>query len=268
RDSVDKGVLDIARGVKLIIVNGSGVDKVDLNEATKRNICVANAPDSIAESVADHIIALILAHYRNIVRGDRYVREGKWTGGPPFLCHSLKGKQVGIVGMGRIGSALVRRLKPFEPKVVYWDRKTKVEVEHGLSVMWMDLDELLETSDVIAITLALTQETRGLINRERIYKLKSGTLLVNTSRGAIVDEEALIERLIKGEIYAALDVFTQEPLPSTSPLISLKEAILTPHIGGVSIEAAVQTSQYVSEIIVNYVKKNKLPKTLVNTCTP
>lgn len=266
---VDRSFFDIAPRVKLLVVHGSGVDKVDVEEATRRGVCVANAPDAIAETVADHVVGLILAHYRNIVRGDRYIREGKWSSGSSaftFTGYTLRGKQVGVVGLGRIGSAVCKRLKPFGVKLVYWDRRAKAEVEHALDVHRLDLDTLIETSDVVVVAISLTPETRGLINRERVYKLKKGALLVNVSRGQVVDEEALIERLKEGEIHAALDVYSVEPLPPSSPLLKLENTILTPHIAGVSREALEETSVHVAKIIVDFVKRRKLPDTVVNVC--
>ncbi|MEM4436213.1 MAG: 2-hydroxyacid dehydrogenase [Thermosphaera sp.] len=263
---VDKSIIDLGKQLKLIMVQGSGLDKVDLAEASRRGIYVANAPDYIAEAVADHIMALILAHYRNIVKGDKYIREKKWVGGTPpgLIGNVLRGKRIGIVGMGRIGAGLARRLKPFGAEVYYWDRKAKPEVEHGLEISRMELDQLIESCDVIALTIALTPETRGLISRERVFKVKKGALIVNTSRGPIVDEEALIERLKTGEIYAALDVFEKEPLPLDSPLIGLDNVILTPHLGGFSWEALAETSRFVAESVVKYVKEGRLPDTVVN----
>ncbi|MEM0001343.1 MAG: 2-hydroxyacid dehydrogenase [Desulfurococcaceae archaeon] len=263
---VDKSVLELGKQLKLIIIQGSGLDKVDIDAATSRGIYVANAPDYIAETVADHIMALILAHYRNIVKGDRYIRDKKWVGGihHSLIGHVLRGKRVGIIGMGRIGAALARRLKPFGAEIVYWDRRVKPEIEHALEIQRLDLDQLIETSDVIAITIALTPETRRLLNRERIYRVKKGALIVNTARGPIIDEEALIERLKSGEVYAALDVFEKEPLPHDNPLINLDNVILTPHLGGFSWEALADTSKFVAECIVKYIKEGRLPDTVVN----
>lgn len=265
---VDSSVISLGGELKLIIVQGSGIDKVDIEAASKLGICVANAPDFIAETVADHIVGLLLAHYRNIVRGDRYVRERKWAGAvsPTLIGHALRGKRVGIIGMGRIGASVARRLLPFGSEIVYWDRKAKPDIEHALQIRRVELDELTETSDVIVISIALTPETRGLLNRERIFKMKRGALLINTARGPIIDERALIERLSKGEIYAALDVFEIEPLPPDSPLIELENVILTPHLGGFSWEALADTSTFVAEIIVKYVREGSMPPTLVNKC--
>jgi glyoxylate reductase len=267
-NTVTRDLIEKAGGLRLIMVQGSGLDKVDIEAATQRGVCVANAPDYIAETVADHIMALILAHYRNIVRGDRYVREGRWTSGVPqsLVGRTLSGKQVGIVGMGRIGASLARRLKPFGARIVYWDRRAKPEIEHALEAQRMDLDQLLETSDVVAITVALTPETRGLVNRERVFRMKKGALLVNTARGPIVDEKALAERLGQGDIYAALDVFETEPLPQDSPLMRLENTILTPHLGGFSWEALSETARFVAESVARFIKQGRLPETVVNKC--
>ncbi|AFH43236.1 2-hydroxyacid dehydrogenase [Fervidicoccus fontis] len=257
-----------AKNLKLIMVSGSGLDKIDIEEASKRGIYVANAPDSIAEAVADHIIALILAHYRNIIKGEEYLRSGKWVGRIPseLIGHTIHGKKIGIIGMGRIGAELAKRMIAFGAEVSYWDRKVKPEVEHLININRIELDKLLEESDIIAVTIALTPETKHLLNKERILKVKKGALIVNTSRGSIIDEQALIERLKSGEIYAALDVYETEPLPTSSPLLSMKNVILTPHIGGYSWEATKETSEYVARSIVEFAKEGKLPKTVVNRC--
>jgi len=267
-NTVTRDLMEKAEGLKLIMVQGTGLDKVDTDSATQRGICVANAPDYIAETVADHAMALILAHYRNIVRGERYVREGKWVGGIPqsLIGRTLSGKQVGIIGMGRIGASLARRLKPFGARIVYWDRRVKPEIEHALEAQRMDLDQLVETSDVVAVTVALTPETKGLISRDRVFRMKKGALLVNIARGPIVDEKALAERLAQGEIYAALDVFETEPLPADSPLPRLENTILTPHLGGFSWEALSETARFVAESVARFIKQGRLPDTVVNKC--
>ncbi len=257
---------NLAPKLKLLFVSGSGLDKIDLNEASKRGICVANAPDAIAKAVAEHALALTLAILRNVVRGDRIVRSGSWDDNTQrlLLSTSVAGKQVGIIGLGRVGTEVAKLFKALNAKVVYWSRTRKVEVEHALDIKYLTLDELLTTSDIIIVSIALTKETKGLISHREFSLMKPGAVVINVSRGAVIDEEALVKALSEGRVKAGLDVYVKEPLPKDSELIKFENVVLTPHIAGFVLEALRDTAVFVATEIVNYLTRKSLPHTVVN----
>lgn len=259
-------LMDLAPNLRLLFVHGSGLDKVDVGEASKRGVCVANAPDSIAQAVAEHALALVLAVMKNVVRGDRVVRSGGW--GPDtqrgLVTTLLRGKRVGVVGLGRVGSEVAKLFRALGAEVAYWSRSRKTEVEHALDVRYVDLEELLRSSDVIVVTVALTPETRGLISHREFSLMKPGAILVNVSRGPVVDEEALIKALSEGRVRAGLDVYSVEPLPKDSELARLEDVVLTPHIAGFAYEALRGTSEFVAREVVRFLKEGRLPYTVVN----
>ncbi|MGC9186517.1 MAG: 2-hydroxyacid dehydrogenase [Fervidicoccaceae archaeon] len=256
-----------ATKLKLLIVHGSGLDAVDMGAASKYRVCVANAPDAIAEAVAEHALALVMSSLRNIVHGDSIIRNGKWVRGiqRSLVGRSLKTLSVGVIGLGRIGSEVARIFSALGNSVSYWDRKRKPEIEHALKVEYKDLKDLLATSDIIVVSIALAENTRKLLGPAEISMIKKGALLVNISRGAIVDEKSLIERLKTGEISAALDVFEEEPISIDNPLIQFKNVVMTPHIAGFTEEALRETSIFVVKSAIEFIKKGKLPYTTVNT---
>ncbi|MEM0060852.1 MAG: 2-hydroxyacid dehydrogenase [Fervidicoccaceae archaeon] len=252
--------------LKLIIVHGSGLDKVDIRAASSRGVCVANAPDEIAVAVAEHSLALTMAALRKITVGDSIIREGKWVRGiqSSLTGRSIKALQVGVVGLGRIGSEAARIFSSLGSRVVYWDRRRKPEIEHALGITYAGLEDLFKTSDVIIVSIALTEQTRRIIGEREINSMKRGALLVNVSRGQVIDERALIERLKKEEIYAALDVFEEEPIGKDHPLSQLRNTVLTPHVAGFTYEALNGTSKMVIEWSIDFLRKGKLPYTVVN----
>ncbi|MGC8975556.1 MAG: 2-hydroxyacid dehydrogenase, partial [Thermoprotei archaeon] len=252
--------------LKLLFVHGSGLDRVDVIEASRRGVCVANAPDAIAQAVAEHALALVLAVMKNVVRGDRVVRSGGW--GPDtqrgLVTTVLRGKKVGVVGLGRVGSEVAKLFRALGAEVVYWSRSRKAEVEHALDVRYVEFEELLKSSDVVVVAVALTPETRGLISHKELSLMRPGAILVNVSRGPVIDEEALVKALSEGRVRAGLDVYSVEPLPKDSELVRLENVVLTPHIAGFAYEALRSTSEFVAKEIVRFLKEGKLPYTVVN----
>ncbi len=259
-------LMDLAPGLKLLFVHGSGLDKVDVNEACKRGIYVANAPDAIAQAVAEHALALTLAVLRNVAAGDRVVRAGMWGSDTQrsLTGRSLRSKRVGVIGLGRVGSEIAKLFRSLGVEVVYWSRSRKAEVEHALDLKYLSFDELLRTSDVIVVSIALAPSTRNLLSHRELSMLKPGAVLINVSRGAIVDEEALVKALSEGRIYAGLDVYVTEPLQSDSKLIELGNTVLTPHIAGFTYEALGGTSEFMAKSVISFVNEGKLPYTVIN----
>ncbi len=265
--AVNESLLAVAPKLKLLMIHGSGYDRLDLEALSKRCVCVANAPDYVADAVAEHALALTLATLRNVVMGDKHVRSGEWCEGAAprkFLGLQLAGRKVGIVGLGRVGAKAAALFKAVGASVTYWSRRRKVEVEHALGIRFEGLEELLSTSDVVVISVALTPRTRGLIGRRELSLMKEGALLVNVARGEVVDMDALIEALQEGRIKAALDVFPEEPLPRDHPLTKLNNVILTPHVAGYTLESVIHTGRYVAEAIIGYFIEKRVPPTALN----
>lgn len=249
-DRIDKEVMDAA-GPQLRIISSysTGFEHIDVNEATRRGIYVTYTADILAEATADLTFALILACARNIVSGDRMVKEGRWKAGwtPDLLLgQQVHGAILGIIGLGRIGSAVARRAKGFGMNVLYCGRSKK---EQELAT-YAGLDDLLARSDFVSIHASMSGASRHLINKEKLRRMKRTAFLINTARGAIVNERDLITALKKGVIAGAgLDVFEKEPLPNSSPLMRMKNVVLLPHIGS----ASRQTRQKMAEVAVNCV---------------
>lgn len=221
-DPVDAELIDAAPALRAISNYAVGTDNVDLDAASERGIPVGNTPEVLTESTADLALALILGVSRRLVEGDAYVRRGDWHTWEPelLLGRDLHGATVGIVGRGRIGQAVGRRLEGFGCELLYTD------VGVGVS-----LEELLERSDYVTLHCPLTPDTRGLIDDEALGRMKATAYLVNTSRGPVVDTEALTRALNEGEIAgAALDVTDPEPLPGDHPLLEAPGLLVLPHI--------------------------------------
>ena len=238
-DRVDAELLDRA-GPQLKVVSNFavGFDNVDVAECTRRGVPVGNTPGVLTETTADLAFALLMAAGRRLAEGDRYVRDGRWkTWGPLLLLGpDVHGSTLGIVGFGRIGQALARRAAGFGMMVLYHDvQELPDDVTRPLGATFVPLDELLHRSDFVSIHVNLTPETRHLIDTESLRKMKSSAVLVNTSRGPVVDGRALFEALRDGVIFAAgLDVTDPEPLPADDPLLTLENCLVVPHIASAS----------------------------------
>jgi glyoxylate reductase len=238
-DRVDAELLDRA-GPQLKVVSNFavGFDNVDVAECTRRGVPVGNTPGVLTETTADLAFALLMAAGRRLAEGDRYVRDGRWkTWGPLLLLGpDVHGSTLGIVGFGRIGQALARRAAGFGMMVLYHDvQELPDDVTRPLGATFVPLDELLHRSDFVSLHVNLTPETRHLIDTESLRKMKSSAVLVNTSRGPVVDGRALFEALRDGVIFAAgLDVTDPEPLPADDPLLTLENCLVVPHIASAS----------------------------------
>ena len=242
--------LDLLPDLRLVANYGVGFDRVDVTACRERGVAVTNTPRVLDAAVADLTLALILACRRHLVDSDRFVREGRWQRGwarPELLGHDLAGSTLGLVGMGRIGSQVARRAEAFGMRIVH-HRRTD-----GLA-----LDELLRTSDVVSLHVPLTQETAGLISRERLALLRDGATLVNTARGAIVDERALVDELVSGRISAGLDVFADEPQVPEG-LLGLPNVVLTPHIASATVETRAAMTRVLVDNVLAFLRSAPLP---------
>jgi glyoxylate reductase len=249
-DTVDQAVIEAGYSLRCICDVSVGYNNIDVAYAKRRGIMVTNTPDVLTEATANLTWALILAATRRIAEGDRLVRRGGWTGFRfDFLLGSdLAGKRLGIIGMGRIGQAVARRGVAFGMDIAYLpsprqSRRRSVTRLPGLKARPLPLDELLATSDVLAIHAPLTPQTRHMIDRDALAKMKPSAYLVNVARGPLVDEAALADALRDGVIAGAgLDVFEREPEVHES-LLSLENAVLVPHIGSATVETRTAMAQ-------------------------
>ena len=237
-DRIDGGLL--AAATKLVAVSNmaTGYDNVDIADASRRLILVSRTPGVLTETSADLAFGLLLAAARRIAEADRYVRAGNWrTWGPEIMLGpDVHGATLGIIGLGRIGAAVARRAAGFGMRILYHGRSRKIREEKDLGAAYADLDTLLARSDFVSIHAALTEDTRGLIGARQLGLMKPSAILINTARGALVDQNALYEALRSGAIAgAALDVTEPEPLSADSPLLALDNIVITPHIASASI---------------------------------
>ena len=224
--------MDRLRGLKVIANYGVGVDNIDLGAARERGIGVSNTPGVLTDATAELTWALILATARRVGEAERLVRSGKWSGWTPTQLRgmSLDGRTLGIIGAGRIGREVGRRAQAFGMRVVYWSRTRDATLE------FVDLDTLLRTADVVSIHLARSSQTDGLMDAGKLKLLRDGAILINTARGSIVDEPALVRELASGRISAGLDVYAHEPAVPTE-LLGLENVVLLPHLGSATHEA-------------------------------
>jgi D-3-phosphoglycerate dehydrogenase len=228
-DEVDATVLAAAADLKVIAVYGAGFDRVDVNEATRRGVLVASSRGANSIAVAELTMAFILALARNIPGADASVRRGEW---PVLDGVGIKGKTIGIVGLGAIGRAVAHRLKGFECRIIAYDPYLKIDALSDEDILLCSLDELLEQADFVSLHVPLVETTKGMAGRAFFDRMKQGAFLVNTARGDLVDEEALCDALEQGRLRgAALDCLTREPPDKESRLVRLSQVILTPHTG-------------------------------------
>jgi phosphoglycerate dehydrogenase-like enzyme len=235
-DPFDAGVLERAAGLRVIARTGVGLDSIDLAAASRQGVVVTTTPGTNHETVADHTLALMLAALRSLGRLDGSVRSGGWRDFSLPLSQ-LHGSTVGLVGYGAIGGAVGRRVEAFGATLLVHDPLGAADGE------LVELDELLERSDVVSLHLPLAPETTTLIDARRIALMRPGAILVNTSRGPIVDQDALVEALREGRLGGAgLDVFAVEP-PGRGPLTELPNVVMSPHCGGISAESNLAMSR-------------------------
>lgn len=234
---VDGPLLDCAPNVKVVSNHGVGVDHIDVAAAVERKIPVGNTPGCLDGSTADMTFALILATARNVVIGDQYARSPEFTHYDPSLLigKEVHGSTLGIVGLGRIGKQVAKRACAFDMRVLYHNRRRDPAAEAEFNAEFRSLDDLLAESDFVALNCPLTNETTNLISTPQFERMQRSAVLINMSRGAVVDTDALYVALSTGRIAAAgIDVTQPEPLPREHPLLKLSNLVLTPHLGSAS----------------------------------
>jgi glyoxylate reductase len=261
--SVDDELLGLLPDLRLVANYGVGYDGIDVEACARRGVAVTNTPDALGIATADLTMALVLATRRRLIEGDRFVREGKWASGwvvGELLGSEVGGATLGIVGLGRIGSAVAERARAFGMNVLHTRRE-----EDG-STGYRELDELLRESDVVTLHVPLTEETDRLLDARRLALLRDGACLVNTARGAIVDEDALVAELASGRLSAGLDVFDDEPhVPQV--LLGLPNVVLSPHVGSAtSATREAATAELVANILAALERK-PLPNPVPGSAT-
>jgi glyoxylate reductase len=266
-DKVDDELLDAAGDQLVIVANYAvGFDNIDVPALTKRGVLASNTPDVLTETTADLAWTLLMSAARRIPEGDRFLRSRTpWIWGPEMMLgQDIHHKTLGIVGFGRIGHAMARRAKGFGMKIIYFDVfRPSPELEQELGAEYRDLDDLLQEADLISLHTNLTPETRHLINAERLKRMKPTAVLVNTSRGPVIDEAALAEALKSGQIFAAgLDVFENEPQVEPG-LLETESAVVIPHLGSATVETRHAMGMLAAENLVSALEGRK-PPTLLN----
>ena len=265
-DKIDKDVIDAGSDLKIIANYGAGFDNIDIAYARDKGIVVTNAPaPASAVSTAELTFGLMLAAARKIVSGDKVTREGGFYGWRPtfYLGSQLKGKTLGIIGLGNIGKNLAKRAKAFEMKVIYYSRTRKEDFEKEFGIEYRDKDDVIKNSDFLSLHTAFVPELHHMISKKELEKMKKSAILINASRGPIVDEEALANALIEKEIAgAALDVYEFEPKVNEK-LMDLSNVILAPHLGNATFEARLEMGENAKDNLIDF-KNGKTPKNKVN----
>jgi D-3-phosphoglycerate dehydrogenase len=239
-------VISAGKSLKAIARAGVGLDNVDTKAALARNIKLINSPEASTVAVAELVMGLMLSFARKIPRADLGTKQGKWEK-KELMGTELRGKTLGIIGTGNIGKAVGRRAAAFEMRLLLYDVVRDEGFAREVGGRYVELDELLRNSDYVTLHVPLLPETRHMIGKRELEMMKQGAVLINTSRGAVVDEKELIEALKGGKIGGAcLDVYETEPL-TDSPLLSLPNVVLTPHIGASTIEAQREAAVVVAQ---------------------
>ena len=265
-EKFDEELIAAAPRLKIIARYGVGYDNIDVGTATSRRIHVTYTPSVLSDAVADLTFAFILTLSRRIIEADRYVKSGEWGKSIAFpLGFDVARKTLGIVGLGRIGMKVIERAKAFNMDIIYYDviRNRRAEEKYGARSV--TLKELLRGSDYVSIHVPLTEKTEGVIGKNELMLMKSTAFLINTSRGSIVDQQALYEALKEKRIAGAgLDVFQHEPIPSDDPMLKLSSVVLTPHVGSGTVETRLAMAMMAVDDIIK-VLKGEEPTNVVNS---
>jgi len=262
-DKIGAKIFDASRETKLFSNYSIGYDNFNTKEAEERGVTLTNAPGNYVEGIAEHAIALLLALMSRLVEADTFVRKGKYKGWDPmlFIGDDISGKTVAIIGTGRIGEKVARKLHAgFGAKIIYYDVIRNERIERDCDATFVNsVDEAIEVADVVSLHVPLLPSTHHLINEARLNKMKPSAYLINTSRGAVIDEGALVEALKKGKIRGAgLDVYEFEPKLAKG-LAKLSNTVLSPHIASAQIEAREEMGKIVAENVMDFLE-GKIPK--------
>ncbi len=264
-EKMDKEAIDSGSDLKVIANYAVGYDNIDVDHATEKGIVVLNTPGVLTNATADLAFSLLLAAARRIGESERYVREGKFkTWGPKLMLgKDVWGSTLGVIGAGKIGSAVLRRGKGFGMKLLYHSRSRNMELEDEIGAEYVSMEELLKRSDFVSLNCPLTAETKHLIGRAELKMMKNDAILINTARGPVVDEKELFNALSNGDILSAgLDVFEEEP-DIYQPLMDLDNVVMVPHIGSSTTVTRTRMALMVTEGVLKVLEGN-IPGNIVN----
>jgi glyoxylate reductase len=265
-DKMDAELMDAAPRLKVISNYAIGYDNIDVQAATKRGIMVCHTTGVLTDTTADFAFTLLACVARRVVEAAAYVREGRWKTWGPMLClgYDLHGATLGLVGLGRIGSEVAKRARGFEMRVLYHDLDRQPRLEQELGLVYADLETLLKESDLISLHTPLTPETHHMIGAEQFAMMKKTAVLVNTSRGQVVDQRALYQALVSGEIAGAgLDVTDPEPIAPDDPLLELDNCVVVPHMASASVAARTLMATMAAENLIAALQ-GRMPRNPVN----
>ncbi len=267
-DKMNREAIDRALHLKVISTMSAGFEHIDIAYATEKGIYVCYAPDALTDATADLAFSLLLAAARRIAESDRFIRQRKWkiSWSPHFMLgKSVWGSTIGIIGFGKIGRAVAKRAQGFNMRILYYDSfQLTPQEETALGISFRPLEDLLKQSDYVSIHVPVTDETRLFMNKERLGLMKPSAILINTSRGATVDEPALIEALQEKWIAgAALDVYEKEPIADDNPLLDMDNVVLVPHIGSATTEARSKMAEMAALNLLS-ILKGEHPLRLLN----
>jgi len=265
-DRIDTPLMDAAPQLRVISNYAVGYDNIDVAVATQRGIIVGHTPGVLTETVADFTMALLLAAARRVVEGERFVKAGKWkTWGPILLLgRDVHGATLGLVGLGRIGASVARRARGFTMRILYHDIARREDLERELDLIYTDFETLLRESDFVSLHVPLTEDTHHLMSKDQFALMKPTAILINTSRGPVVDQRALNKALRSGEIAgAAVDVTDPEPIAPDDPLLSLDNCLIVPHMASASIATRTKMATMAAENLIAGLR-GKMPPHPVN----
>lgn len=265
-DTIDRDIIEAGETLKIISNYAVGYNNIDVDCATERGIIVTNTPGVLSETTADLAFSLLMATARRIPEGDKFMREGKFRGWAPelMLGSDIYGKTLGIIGLGRIGQLVAKRAKGFDMKILYHSKRRKLNLEREMGMKFSEFNDLLQKSDFVSLHVPLTPETKGLIGERELGLMKSTAYLINTSRGDVVDEPALIKALKEGSLRGAgLDVFWGEPTDVNPELYELENAVLSPHMGSASYETRSKMAEMAAQAVIEALEGKK-PAHIIN----
>ncbi len=265
-DRVDEELLSRCPGLKVVSNYAVGYDNIDVEAATRRGVLVTNTPDVLTNATADIAFTLILAAARRVVEANEFLRSGDWVTWHPdlLLGQDVSESVLGIVGMGKIGQAVAKRAAGFSMKILFFNRSPRPDIEKELGARQVSMDDLLRESDFVSLHCPLSKETKGLIGERELRMMKQSSILINTSRGPVVDQKALYRACSEQWIWGAgLDVFEKEPVPLDEPLLSLKNVTTIPHLGSATIRAREGMARKAAENLLAALEGRK-PADLVN----
>lgn len=264
-ESINRELLEKAKQLKVISNMAVGYNNIDIEAAKEKGITVTNTPGVLTETTADLTFALMMATARRLIESSDYLRTGKWNTWSPMQLtgQDIYGSTIGIIGMGRIGAALAKRAKGFNMNILYYNRSRKHALEEELNMNYVELEVLLKESDFVCVMTPYSSETRFLISARELSLMKKSSILINTARGGIVNEDDLYLALKNGDIWAAgLDVFEEEPISLDHPLLTLPNVVTLPHIGSASIKTRLKMAELAAENLLLAVT-NQTPKHVV-----